>query len=130
MSDATTPRRKPIRRKEVVETATWGEVVVQQLLLTDKLAISAMAPSAPETETDMEARVRNIRALGKEIAELLALSVTDKEGEPMFDSIEWEIWGSTVGDEALGTDLLALTNKARAMNGYRPLDGEDVAKNG
>lgn len=143
MSDA--PRRKPILRKEVVETKTWGEVVVRQFLGTDRMAISAVytpadhASIADETEQQTRARLRV--EYDRMINAVLEKAVTAPgRDDPLYSADEWDAWQVQIGtsDEdttQIQADLLKVTQKALGMNGYRLLPvgdapvGEDVAKN-
>ncbi len=123
MSD--TQRPPPVLRKEVVETSQWGELVVRQLLASDRVALSATEADVPAEETDTQRRQRVSRNYALFLSELMACAVTDKAGEPMYSATDWDAWNATQGQ-----DCLALANKALAINGYRTLEGEDVAKNG
>jgi hypothetical protein len=139
------PRRKPILRKEVVETKTWGEVVVRQFLGTDRMEISAVytpagdASIANETEQQLRARMRV--EYDRMINAVLAKAVTAKgSDDPLYDAEEWDAWQVQTGNneedgKQIQVDLLKVTQKALGMNGYRLLPvgdekvGEDVAKN-
>jgi hypothetical protein len=140
-----TLRRKPILRKEVVETKTWGEVVVRQFMGTDRMEISAVYtpkddPSlASETEQQQRARLRV--EYDRMINAVLEKSVTAKgSDESLYSAEEWDAWQVQTGNDAddgkqIQEDLLKVTQKALGMNGYRLLPvgdepvGEDVAKN-
>lgn len=143
MSD--TPRRKPILRKEVVETKTWGEVVVRQFLGTDRMEISAVytpagdASIADETEQQNRARMRveYDRMLNAVLAKAVMQKGTD---DPLYSAEEWDAWQVQIGNSdddtrQIQADLLKVTQKALGLNGYRLLPvgdeplGEDVAKN-
>jgi hypothetical protein len=143
MSD--TPRRKPILRKEVIETKTWGEVVVRQFLGTDRMEISAVyTPSddpALANETEQQQRARLRVEYDRMINAVLEKAVTAPgSDESLYSAEEWDAWQVQVGTsdedtQQIQTDLLAVTQKALGMNGYRLLPvgdspvGEDVAKN-
>jgi len=139
------PRRKPILRKEVIETKTWGEVVVRQFLGTDRMAISAVytpadSPSIAE-ETEQETRARLRVEYDRMINAVLEKAVTAPgSDDPLYSAEEWDAWQVQIGANDQDTaqiqqDLLAVTQKALGMNGYRLLPvaneevGEDVAKN-
>jgi hypothetical protein len=143
MSD--TPRRKPILRKEVVETTTWGEVVVRQFLGTDRMEISAVytpvgdASIAGETEQQLRARLRveYDRMLNAVLAKAVLQQGTD---DPLYSADEWDAWQVQIGTsdddtQQIQADLMKVTQKALGLNGYRLLPvgdepvGEDVAKN-
>lgn len=119
-----TPRPSPNLRKEVVETATWGELVVRQLLASARIGLTANDKDAEPDETEAQRKQRLGNNYALFLAELMARAVTDKAGEPMYSADDWDAWNATAGD-----DCLKLCNKALALNGYRTLDGEDVAKN-
>lgn len=121
-----TQRPTPVLRKEVVETDTWGEVVVCQLLASARVGLTANDSEAEPEETEAQRKQRLARDYALFLAELLARSVTDKQGGPMYSAAEWDIWN---GGDAAG-DSLKLANKALALNGYRTLEGVDAAKNG
>jgi hypothetical protein len=145
MSDTPAPRRKPILRKEVVETKTWGEVVVRQFLGTDKMEISAAFTPVDDAslvgETDVQRRVRYSVEYDRMLCAVLQKSVTAKgSDEPLYDFDEWNAWQVQIGNDDADTvqisaDLMKLTQKALGMNGYKLLPaagekvGEDVAKN-
>jgi hypothetical protein len=140
-----TPRRKPILRKEVVETKTWGEVVVRQFMGTDRMEISAVyTPSddpslANETEQQQRARLRV--EYDRMINAVLEKAVTAPgSDESLYSAEEWDAWQVQIGTSdddtrQIQVDLMAVTQKALGMNGYRLLPvgdapvGEDVAKN-
>jgi hypothetical protein len=130
-----TRRPKPILRKEVVETATWGEVVVRQLMLSQTMALdvpSAESVQPRDGESDEDHRRRLRVDWARFEAQLLSLAVIPKgEGEvdPLYSQDEWETW-YVDNNPQVGVDIRAVSNKARAMNGFRTLDGEDAAKNG
>jgi len=140
-----TPRRKPILRKEVVETKTWGEVVVRQFLGTDRMAISAVYTPADDaslaSETEQQARARLRVEYDRMINAVLEKAVTAPgSDDPLYDADEWDAWQVQIGTseddtKQIQADLLAVTQKALGMNGYRLLPvgdapvGEDVAKN-
>lgn len=141
-----TPRRKPILRKEVVETKTWGEVVVRQFLGTDRMEISAVYTPSDDpsiaSETEQQTRARLRVEYDRMINAVLAKAVVQKgaDEEPLYSAEEWDAWQVQIGtDEAdttqIQADLLKVTQKALGMNGYRLLPvgdekvGEDVAKN-
>lgn len=118
------PKPPPVLRKEVVETAQWGELVVCQLMASARIGLAANDEEAGLEESEVERKQRLGRNFAKFLAELMARAVTDKEGEPMYSPDDWDAWNAIAGD-----DSLKLCNKALALNGYRTLDGEDVPKN-
>jgi hypothetical protein len=139
------PRRKPILRKEVVETKTWGEVVVRQFLGTDRMEISAVYtptgdPSMSEESPQQERarlRVEYDRMLNAVLEKAVTAPGSD---DPLYSADEWDAWQVQIGTDdddtkQIQTDLLKVTQKALGMNGYRLLPvgdepvGEDVAKN-
>lgn len=145
MTDTPLPRRKPVLRKEVVATQTWGEVVVRQFLGTDRMEISAVYtprddPSL-EGETEQQQRARLRVEYDRMINAVLAKAVTAVgSDEPLYSAEEWDAWQVQIGasdeeTQQIQADLLAVTQKALGMNGYRLLPvgdapvGEDVAKN-
>jgi hypothetical protein len=140
-----TPRRKPILRKEVVETKTWGEVVVRQFMGTDRMEISAVYTPADDpslaNETAQQQRARLRVEYDRMINAVLEKSVTRPgEDESLYTAEEWDAWQVQIGTSdddtrQIQVDLMAVTQKALGMNGYRLLPvgdepvGEDVAKN-
>ena len=125
-------RPKPILRKEVVETPTFGELCVKQILAEDRITLQ-VREEAPKDETDLDRRKRENREYVAFLSELMGLSIVDpKEDEQAYTVEDWKVWHSTGNSEqqpSVADDVLTLTNKALAMNGYRTLGGEDVAKN-
>jgi hypothetical protein len=140
-----TARRKPILRKEVVETKTWGEVVVRQFLGTDRMEISAVYTPAGDAslsaETEQQTRARLRVEYDRMLNAVLAKAVTAPgSDDPLYSADEWDAWQVQIGTDDADTtqiqvDLLKVTQKALGMNGYRLLPvgdepvGEDVAKN-
>jgi hypothetical protein len=75
---------RPVVPKETVEVAELGgEVIVQGLMLDERLAIGA--------EAELYGRVPTI----------LSKSVVDAEGKPIFDKREWNLWGASHADATL-----------------------------
>lgn len=128
---------KPILRKEVVETQTWGELCVKQILLEDRITLQ-VREKPPEDETELDRSKRFNREYTAFLSELLALCVVDRNtDEPPYTVHDWKVWLSTNDSDqqpAVQADLMKLTNKSLAMNNYKVLGGdgeavEDVAKN-
>lgn len=119
-----TQRPAPVLRKEVVETAQWGELVVCQLMASARMGLTAHDEKAEAEEADAARTQRVGRNYAIFLSELMARAVTAKDGVPMYSASDWDAWNVIAGD-----DCLKLVNKALALNGYRTLDGEDVAKN-
>lgn len=98
----------PVLPKETVPVAALGgEVVVRGLLLSERLSLFA-----------------GIREDGKAFAHLpsmLAATVQDADGLPLFNEQEWEAFGAKHFQEAL-----ALFAVARKLSG---LDAEVAEKN-
>lgn len=94
----------PVLRKEVVDVAPLGEVVVRMLKLSERLALGTGAGShdtfAPR---------------------LLAAAVTTKEGEPLFDVEQWDIFGAEQ-TEAMNK-LLDVALRLSGMDGDAPKNG-------
>jgi hypothetical protein len=118
------PRKAPVLRKEVVETQTWGELIVTGLLASERVGLNAHQrdPEADETETQRRQRMGTEYALF--LANLMARAVLGKDNQPMYSAADWDAWNALAQD-----DCLKLVNKALELNGYRTLDGEDVPKN-
>jgi hypothetical protein len=145
MTDTPAPRRKPILRKEVVPTKTWGDVVVRQFTGTVRMGISAVfTPSdnpALASESEQETRARQRVEYDRMINAVLENAVTAPgSDDPLYSADEWDAWQVQTGNsdeetKLIGDDLMAVTQKALGMNGYRLLPqgeesiGEDVAKN-
>jgi hypothetical protein len=119
-----TARPSPTLRKEVVETSQWGELVVCQLMASARMGLTANDEDAATEETEPLRKQRVGRNYAIFLSELMARAVTAKDGVPMYSAADWDAWNVIAGD-----DCLKLANKALALNGYRTLDGEDVAKN-
>lgn len=100
----------PILRKEVVNTAGLGEVVVCALRLSQRLALGrATASGDGQAAADLFC------------ARLLAASVTSKDGKPLFTEDEWDIFGATNTE-----DTNALVDVAMRLAGFTGAE----AKNG
>jgi hypothetical protein len=125
-------RPKPILRKEVVPTPTFGDLCVKQILAEDRITLQ-VREEPPKDESDLDRRKRENREYVAFLSELMAMSIVEpKEDEQAYSVDDWKVWHSTGNSEqqpSVSEDVLTLTNKALAMNGYRTLGGEDVAKN-
>lgn len=71
-------------RKEAVEVAGIGEVVVYELGLADKLRFATW--DGPRFS---------------QMCEALAVSVRDADGEPLYDAVQWDAWGGRNLQEAI-----------------------------
>lgn len=125
-------RPKPILRKEVVDTPTFGELCVKQILAEDRITLQVRA-DPPKDEADLDRRKRENREYVAFLAELMGMAIVDpKTDDPAYTVDDWKVWHST-SDSAqypsVAQDVLTLTDKALSMNGFRTLSGEDVAKN-
>jgi hypothetical protein len=132
MNDAAPQSRpRPVHRKEVIDTETWGEVAVSRLMLADRLSIgvpSIDSVKQRDGETEAECKKRNDREFAVFLCELCALSVLDRHtSEPLYSVDEWQLWAT---DEKAAADTSKVVNKALEMNGFRTLSQEDVPKNG
>lgn len=88
---------KPSLPKESKQVdAIGGEVVVQGLLLSDRLAL-AVNKEKPYTH----------------IAEMLSRTVMDDEGEPVYTAQEWEIFGAKNSEAAF--ELFAIAQRLSGM---------------
>ena len=68
---------RPMRREEDVQIdSLGGEVIVKGMLLSDRLALNSVSDEARG-------------------ATLLALTVFDADGEPLWSADEWDVWGAT-----------------------------------
>jgi hypothetical protein len=89
---------RPVLARETVNVPELGgEVVVQALLLRDRLALSDAERSY---------------AL---VADMLSRSVVDANGDPIFTAEEWEIFGATGAEHHEAA--MSLWDKARAVSG-------------
>lgn len=123
-------RRKPIVRKEVVPTVSWGELTVRRLKASQRLDIADVEVIEGE---DAAARSRRVSKLF--LPRLLHLAVP-KTGtdEPLFTADEWDI---ELGSEE-ASELDPVIEKALDINGFNKVvkgpDGqpqeESAAKNG
>lgn len=99
--------KPPVLPKEAVEVAELGgEVVVRGLLLRERLALFDAANGSE--------RYGHLSAV-------LAASVIDGDGEPIYTAQEWEEFGAVHFEAAL-----KLFNVARRLSG---LDAEERKKN-
>lgn len=98
----------PVLPKETVDVAELGgEVVIRGLLFSERLALFA--------------RVDEKGKAFAEIPQLLALTVIDGDGEPVFTAEQWEAFGARHMET-----LLHLFSIAKRLSG---LDAEAAAKN-
>lgn len=103
---------KPTLPKRTVEVpALDGEVVVRGLLLDERLLFQQRV----RADRDDEGGVR------RHVPDLLALAVTDDEGEPLFTVDEWRVFGAKHQSQAL-----ELFSVAMEVSGFV---GEDERKN-
>jgi hypothetical protein len=109
-------------RKAVVPTQTWGEVVVWNMKLSERLGVTDI----PEVEGEApEARAKRVGALFT--SRLLGQTVHHKDGTLLYPADEWDIWLGTHADE-----LEPVVLKSMELNGFKTggADGESAAKNG
>ncbi|MEO8153563.1 MAG: hypothetical protein ABI605_10875 [Rhizobacter sp.] len=100
---------QPALRKEAVTVeALGGDVVVRELLLSERLAMRARAQEAEGD--DVQGMVR-----------LLAYAVVDADGLPIFTQAQWDVFGAQHADA-----VNELFGKALTLSGY---DGEAARKN-
>lgn len=84
MSEEAPRAAPPVLRKEVVETAALGELVVRMLKLSERLALRRKTASeVAATDAD-----------DVFCARLLAVSVLDKEGKPLYSEEQWDIFAA------------------------------------
>lgn len=88
---------RPVRRKETVQVdALGGEVIVQALLMRDRLELASM--DGPKYG---------------HVSEILARSVVDADGLSVYTAEEWEIFGTEHQQEAF--QLLEVSQKLSGM---------------
>lgn len=96
--------KRPSLPKETKKVdALGGEVVVQGLLLSERLALSA-----------------NRDKPFRHISETLAYTVRDADGEPVYSADEWEIFGAQNADTAF--ELFAIAQRLSGMGGEEKKD--------
>lgn len=101
----------PTLRKETVPVPSLGgDVVVRGLMLSERLGLREKAQAAKEAGGG-----------DRFVAELLACSVVDADGHPLFTAEQWDIWAADHPAE-----FGALIDKSMELGG---LDGA-AAKNG
>ena len=99
--------KRPVLPKEVVRVDSMGgEVIVRGLLFSERMALFAQAGEGAQVMAY--------------VPRLLALTVLDADGKPIFSEDEWEIFG--MGQEA---EMLTLMGTALRLSG---LQGEAVKK--
>jgi len=109
MSDEAKPIVQPFLAKEVVATQQLGEVVVNGLRLSQRLALGRLGKAAdPDAAADLFC------------ARILAIAVTDKAGKPVFNEETWDIFAAQHQD-----DSNALLDVALRLGGFN----RDEAKN-
>lgn len=122
------PRRMPVLRKERLDTVAFGPLVVRQLLLSQRIALTT-GNDIPTSETDAQRRRRTsveyAHFLNQLLAEAVVLPGTDP-AQPAYSADDWDIWGA---DETAAADFMRVLNRALALNGYRtvPEAGEQGA---
>lgn len=98
LSSLTLP---PLPRQAVAVPALGGEVIVQGLLLSQRLALHALradlaTPQPGENEPQAAAR-----AGAAIVPRMLAMSVVDPEGKPLWSADQWEQFGAVHPGPAL-----------------------------
>jgi hypothetical protein len=129
-----TDRKKPVLRKEVVETASWGDVVVRQLTMSQRLQLNVPTDESVkqrdgESEAEHQLRLRaDWAAFQNKLLELSVGEPGENDMDPLFTAHEWDIFQGDPSDQIVA-DAMKVADKARAMNGFRLTNGEDPAKN-
>lgn len=102
MSDDAKAYATPVLLKEVVATRQLGEVVVRGLRLSQRLGLNRAFREGDERQ-----------AADQFAARLLAASVVTKDGQPLFNEDEWDIFGAQHTD-----DTNALIDVAMRLGGF------------
>lgn len=114
--------RAPVLPKETVDVpALGGEVVVCGLLLSDRLALSALQAdlaTPPEGASEADAEQAQRRAGAQIVFHTLARCVVLADDKPLYSPAEWDHFGAAHPEAVLG-----LYRKARALS------GQDEAQN-
>jgi hypothetical protein len=133
-----TERRKPSLRRQNVPTSTFGDVIVRQLMSSDRIVLKAPTRDdykRIEGEGDDEYDARTRRHYARFLAHLLHLAVVEPlDGTPVHSTQEWDEWSASNEDGVAG-EVFKLLQMALEFNGYRTLPtddapAEDPAKNG
>jgi hypothetical protein len=108
----------PTLPKQTVEvSALGGEVIVQGLLLTQRLAVQGKIAALSKGATELD----DSAALHAVLPMLLALCVVDAEGAQFFTPDQWEVFGASHQGSAI-----ELFNIAWRLSGFAQAE---VAKN-
>lgn len=104
----------PTVPKETVSVAALGgEVILRGLLLSDRLALSAISAEAG-AQRDGETPEQAQRRVGQQtVFHTLARTVVLADGEPLYTVAEWDAFGGLHPDA-----VLDLYRKSRALSGY------------
>ena len=97
--------KPPAPRKETIEVAGIGEVVVRGLMLSERLALIALEDSQGY----------------RHVAQQLAYCVLDDAGEPLMTADEWDVWAAQ--------NLQAWSGIIKTIRKLSGSDLGDVAKN-
>lgn len=120
-----TQRPEPTRRKERVATATFGDLVVCGMTLSERLGVTDVAAIDGESAADRSRRVGKLFT-----SRLLAATVRDLDGAEVYDAEGWDLF---LGSHA--AELDPLVDKALRINNFNlpdPKTGdvlEEPAKN-
>lgn len=106
----TVERKAPVLRKEVVEVPSLGEVVVRMLRLSERLSLGRAVTEVRE----------GVRSEDFFIPRLLAATVADQAGKPVYTVDEWDIFAAEHPDDAS-----LLSDAALRLGGF----GGTAAKN-
>lgn len=114
--------KPPVLPKEAVPVdALGGEVIVRGLLMSERLALSALSAQLGIPLTGEGPDLARARAGGQIVAHTLAAVVLLADGKPLYTAQEWDEFGALQPDA-----VLDLFNRSRRLNG---LDADESAKN-
>jgi hypothetical protein len=114
--------KAPVLPKEAVPVdALGGEVIVRGLLLSERLALSALNSQLSQPLDGEDKALANARAGAQMVAHTLAKVVLLADGLPVYSAAEWDAFGA-----AQSGVVLDLYRHSRRLNG---LDAGDIEKN-
>lgn len=114
--------KAPVLPKEAVQVdVIGGEVIVRGLLLSERLALSALNGQLSQPLPGENADLAQARAGAAMVAHTLARVVVLADEQPLYSAIEWDEFGA-----AHPGDVLELFRISRRLNGF---DAGESAKN-
>lgn len=99
--DRENVRRPSVPREAVQCDALGGEVIVQGMLLTERLRMSQLRTALAKPQPGETAEAAAARAGAELVPKVLASTILASDGKPLFTEAEWQAFGATESGAAL-----------------------------